>query len=73
MTYICFGFENYAQALIDIDSDLQKHIYKKISPIELSSFMLAMSKYGFTGTELEFFSLGCTQGFGHMRFWKRKL
>jgi FkbM family methyltransferase len=51
MTYICFGFENYAQALIDIDSDLQRHIYKKISPIELSSFMVAMSKYGFTGTE----------------------
>ena len=51
ITYICFGSVNHAQALVDIDVELQKYLYHYLSPKDLSKFLILIKKYGLTGVE----------------------
>ena len=46
VTYISYGFPIHAQALVDVDIELQSAIYKRISPVQLSGLLRLISKYG---------------------------
>ena len=46
ITYISYGFPNHAQALVDVDIELQNAIYERITPAQLSLLLRLISKYG---------------------------